>query len=229
MPNPKFDKSFAYFGKNYYIFFKAFNNKKFYFKLFFHLNNYNKIRFIFKYPLKNIKITRTDAFNIEIPININEDKDSTWILYKFSPIDFIKKNLVKYNAFSGLKNIPEDKCVFKYFEICSTIHIRGIFITDKNIEINKLPKEISSSSAGEKNDLNMYYVDLVESKEIQSNKSNSFKISQNNSQNDINMDDFKNFSINNNKTKNELNIRKSINSINSLEKSTIKTNNKLYK
>ena len=223
VPNPKFDKPFAYIGKNYYIFFKAFNDKKFYFKLFFHLNKNNKIRFIFKYPLKKIKITRTDAFNVEIPININEEKDSSWILYKFSPIEYIKKNLVKYKVFSGLKNLPEDKCIFKYFEICSTIHIRGIFITDKNIEINKLPKEISLSSAGEKNDLNMYYVDLVENKEI---KNNTDKSSQNNLQNDINMEDNNNINY---KTKNEINKRSSINSINSIDKSSINMNNKIYK
>ena len=89
--------------------------------------------------------------------------------------------------------------------MCSTIHIRGIFITNKNIEINKLPKEISLSSAGEKSNLNMYYVDLVENKEIKS-KSNSIKQSSNVSQNDIIEDD------NNKISKNELNIRKSITS-----------------
>ena len=85
--------------------------------------------------------------------------------------------------------------------MCSTIHIRGIFITNKNIEINKLPKEISLSSAGEKSNLNMYYVDLVENKEIKS-KSNSIKQSSNVSQIDIIEDD------NNKISKNELNIKK---------------------
>ena len=171
----------------------------------------NRIRFIFKYPLKKLKITRTDAYNVEIPIEINEEKDSSWILYKFCPIDYIQKNLLKYKVFSTLKGITEDKIIFKSFQICSTIHIRGIFITNKNIELNKIPKEISFSSAGIKPDLNMYYIDLAENKEIKS-KSNSIKLSQNNSQNDINIEE-------NNKNQNDSNIIKSI-------KSTISNDNK---
>ena len=204
VPNPQFEKPFAYFGKNYYIFFKAFNENKFYFQLYFHLNNFNKIRFIFKYPLKKIKITKTDAYNVEIPIEINEEKDNTWILYRFSPINYINKNLSKYKYFSSLKEITEDKCIFKSFEFCSTIHIRGIFITNKSLNLNKLPKEISLSSAGEKPDLNMYYVDLVENKEIKS-KSNSIKESKNNSQNDIIPEEFKK------EDNNEIDSKKSIN------------------
>ena len=158
---------------------------------------------------------------MEIPIEINEEKDGTWILYKFSPIDYINKNLLKIKTFSSLKGITEDKCIFKSFEICSTIHIRGIFITNKNIEINKLPKEISFSSGGEKPDLSMYYIDLVENKEIKS-KSNSIKLSQNNSQNDIIAEEYIENNFNNVINNNEINKRKSIKS----NKSTI--SNKYY-
>ena len=65
----------------------------------------------------------------------------------------------------------------------------------------------------------MYYIDLVENKEIKS-KSNSIKQSQNNSQNDINIDDynlnnFNNINNDKNQNQNDLNNRKSINGNNS--------------
>ena len=138
---------------------------------------------------------------------------------------------MKYKVFSSIKGITEDKCIFKSFEVCSTIHIRGIFITNKNIEVNKLPKEISLSSAGEKPDLDMYYVDLVENKEIKS-KSNSIKQSSNVFQHDVIIDD------NNKISKNELNSRKSITSNKSVtsnrnyfkeEKEDSKINNSIIK
>ena len=156
------------------------------------MNKFNKIRFLFKYPLKKLKITRTNAYNVEIPIEINEEKDSSWILYKFSPTDYINKNLIKYKEFSSLKGITEEKCIFKSFAIFSTIHIRGIFISNKEIKAEKLPKEMSVR--GDKTDLNMYYIDLVENKEIRS-KPNSIKDSKNNS-NLENNNDYNNNEIN---------------------------------
>ena len=153
-----------------------------------------------------MKITRTNAYNVEIPIEINEEKDSSWILYKFCPTEYINKNLIKYREFSFLKGITAEKCIFKSFEIFSTIHIRGIFISNKDINLEKLPKEMSV--VPREPDLHMYYIDLVENKEIKS-KPNSIKDSKNNShfgENDINENDktYNNFL-------NNMNINKSSN------------------
>ena len=147
--------------------------------------------------MKKLKVIRTNAYNIEIPIEINEEKDSNWILYKFAPVDFINNNLVKFREFFALKGITEDNCIFKSFEIFSTIYIRGIFISNKDFELDKLPKELSISSTGKKNQLNMYYIDLVENKEVKSN-ANSIKDSENISQRGDN-----NNNINNNISKNK--------------------------
>ena len=179
VPNPKFKKHFAYYGRYYYIFFKAFNKQKFSFQLSFIFNNFNKIRFLFKYPLKKVKIYKTNTYYVEIPIEINEEKSSSWILYKFSPVDYINKNLIKVREFSSLKGITNEKCIFKSFEIFSTIHIRGIFISNMNFNFGNLPKEISLSGAN--SNLNMYFIDLVENKEERS-KPNSIKGSHTNSQ-----------------------------------------------
>ena len=86
-----------------------------------------------------MKITRTNAYNVEIPIEINEEKDSCWILYKFAPVEYINRNLVKYREFKSLEGITEERCIFKSFVIYSTIHIRGIFISNKEIKLEKLP------------------------------------------------------------------------------------------
>ena len=125
---------------------------------------------------------------MEIPIEIDEEKDSSWILYKFSPVEYIKRNLIKYREFKALEGITEEKCIFKSFAIYSTIHIRGIFISNKEIKLEKLPKEMSVVPGRNKQNLNMYYIDLVENIEIKS-KPNSIKNSQNSCQKEVNLDE----------------------------------------
>ena len=63
-------------------FIKLLLTKNFLFNLviIFFFNKNDTIRFIFKFPLNKLKISRTNAFNIEIPIIINENKIGVWIL-----------------------------------------------------------------------------------------------------------------------------------------------------
>ncbi len=62
IPNTKYTRGLYYYGKYFYVFFKAYNDKKFYFQFTFIFNNSNTIRFIFKFPLKQLKISRTNAY-----------------------------------------------------------------------------------------------------------------------------------------------------------------------
>ena len=226
VPNPKYKTHFAYYGKYYYIFFKSFNNKKFSFQLSFIFNNFNKIRFIFKYPLKKLRVTRTNAYNVEIPVEINEEKDSTWILYKFAPVEYINNNLTKFREFSALKGITEEKCIFKSFEIFNTIYIRGIFISNKDFDLEKLPQELTISSSGKKNNLNMYYIDLADNREVKSNV-NSVKEgdSDKNSQKGDN-NKYNNNNINANNNKDDNNNHNNLNNLNN--NGNIYNNNKKY-
>ena len=99
----KYNHGLYYYGNYFYVFYKGFNDKKFSVQFSFIYNNNETIRFIFKFPLKKLKIYRTNANNIEIPINIDENKSGIWTLMKFNPFDFITKKLVNnFKDFASL-------------------------------------------------------------------------------------------------------------------------------
>ena len=45
-----------------------------------------------------MKAIRTNIFNIEVPISVDENKSNVWTLYKFNPVEFIVNNLLKFNS-----------------------------------------------------------------------------------------------------------------------------------
>jgi len=63
---------------------------------------------------------------------------------KFDPCDFITKKLANtYKDFASLKEITQDTCILKSFEVFSTIHLGGIYISNYDFDINNPPKEMS--------------------------------------------------------------------------------------
>ena len=92
--------------------------------------------------MNKLKISRTNAYNIEIPINIDENKNGIWILMKFDPCDFITKKLAGYKDFASLKEISSETCILKSFEVFSTIYVRGIYISNYDFNINNPPREM---------------------------------------------------------------------------------------
>ena len=148
------------------MFYKAFNDKKFSFQFSFIYNNNDTIRFIFKYPLNNLKISRTNAYNIEIPINLDENKSGIWTLMKFDPCDFITKKLANtYKDFSSLKEITPDTCILKSFEVFSTIHIRGIYISNYDFDINNPPREMAVRTVNNRPTVPLLFSDICEGEE----------------------------------------------------------------
>ena len=86
IPNTRYTKGLYYYGKYFYIFFKAYNDQKFYFQFSFIYNNLSTIRFVFRFPLKQLKMSRTNTYNIEIPIEMDDKRNGKWSLYRFDPV-----------------------------------------------------------------------------------------------------------------------------------------------
>ena len=63
-----------------------------------------------------MKISRTNAYNIEIPRNIDETKSGMWTFMRFDPCYFIKTKLANsYKDFASLKDITYDNCTWNKF------------------------------------------------------------------------------------------------------------------
>lgn len=166
MPNTSYEKSLNYVGKYYYIFFKAFNDHKFSFQFTFVHNQIDIVRFIFKFPMKQLKISRTNSYNIEIPIQIDENRSNLWSLYKFDPVEFISTNLVQFKDFAALSGLTTESTVLRNFEAFSTMIVRGVYISNTSFSLQSLPKEMSFKG----NDTQMlYYFDVCsgEIKEVE--------------------------------------------------------------
>ena len=160
IPNTKYTRGLYYYGKYFYVFFKAYNDKKFYFQFTFIFNNSNTIRFIFKFPLKQLKISRTNAYNIEIPVEMDETRSGLWSLYKFDPVEFINKNLIQYKDFSSLAGITTENTILKSFEAFASLSIRGVYISNYSFNINALPKEMNIRTVNNRNVVDIYYYDI---------------------------------------------------------------------
>ena len=90
-----------------------------------------------------MKAIRTNIFNIEVPISVDENKSNVWTLYKFNPVEFIVNNLLKFKDFSSFEGITTDTFILKSFEAFSTIYIRGVYISNFDFNLDNLPKEMS--------------------------------------------------------------------------------------
>ena len=93
--------------------------------------------------MNKLKISKTNTYNIEIPVVIDENKNGVWTLMKFDPCDFIIQKLAGYNDFSSLKDITPETCILQSILIYSTIYIRGIYISNYDFNVNKPPREMS--------------------------------------------------------------------------------------
>ena len=164
IPNTRYTRGLFYTGKYYYVFFKAYNDKKFYFQFSFIVNNSDTLRFIFKYPLNNLKISRTNAYNIEIPIKMNQNLNGVWSLYKFDPAEFINKNLIQFKDFSSLAGITNENTILKTFEAFCSIWIKGVYISNSNFNINNLPKEMGIRTVNNRMAFDIYYYDICHGK-----------------------------------------------------------------
>ena len=90
---------------------------------------------------------------------------------KFDPCDFITKKLANsFKDFSSLKEITPDTCILKSFEAFSTIHIRGIYISNYDFDINNPPREMSVRTVNNHPVVPLLFSDICEGEE--SNKMN---------------------------------------------------------
>ena len=80
---------------------------------------------------------------------------------KFDPCDFITKKLANtYKDFASLKEITPDTCVLKSFEVFSTIHLRGIYISNYDFDINNPPREMSVRTVNNRPTVQLLFSDM---------------------------------------------------------------------
>ena len=177
----KYSNGLQYCGKYYYIIYRAFNDKKFSFQFTFTFNKNETIRFIFKYPLNAMKISRTNAYNIEIPRNIDENKSGMWTFMRFDPCFFIKSKLANnYKDFACLKDITFDTCILKSVEIFSTLHVRGIYISNIEFNTDNMSKEMQFRTLNNRPVVPILFSDICEGQKNEEDPSMKFEPSNDN-------------------------------------------------
>jgi len=102
------------------------------FQFVFLINNF-AVRFTFKYPLSEIKFSKSTSFIIDIPIAARND---TWSILKFDPIEFIQNNFSK--QFSNLGNLTMENIVLKSLTFSSHMYVRGLYLSNTIYEIKVL-------------------------------------------------------------------------------------------
>ena len=93
------------------------------------INNF-PVRFTFKYPLAEIKFSKSTSFIIDIPIS---GRNNIWSLLKFDPIEFIQNNFSK--QFSNLGNLTTENIVLKTVMFSSHMYVRGLFLSNSIYDI----------------------------------------------------------------------------------------------
>ena len=80
---------------------------------------------------------------------------------KFDPCDFITKKLANtHKDFASLKEITPDTCILKSFEVFSTIHLRGIYISNYDFDINNPPREMSVRTVNNRPTVQLLFSDI---------------------------------------------------------------------
>ena len=80
---------------------------------------------------------------------------------KFDPCDFIKKKLVNnFKDFASLKEITQDNCILKSFEVFSTVYIRGIYISNYDFDISNPPREMSVRTVNNRPTVPLLFSDI---------------------------------------------------------------------
>ena len=110
-----------------------------------------------------MKISRTNAYNIEIPRNIDETKSGMWTFMRFDPCYFIKSKLANnYKDFANLKDITFDTCILKSIELFSTIHVRGIYISNIEFNTDNMSKEMQFRTLNNRPIVPIIFSDICE-------------------------------------------------------------------
>ena len=110
-----------------------------------------------------MKISRTNAYNIEIPRNIDETKSGMWTFMRFDPCYFIKTKLANsYKDFASLKDITYDNCILKSVELFSTIHVRGIYISNFEFNTDNMSKEMQFRTLNNRPIVPILFSDICE-------------------------------------------------------------------
>ncbi|MCQ2816953.1 MAG: WD40 repeat domain-containing protein [archaeon] len=120
-----------------------------------------------------MKISRTNSYNIEIPIVIDEVRSGIYSLYKFDPVEFITTNLLQYKDFASLAGLTTENTVLKSFEAFSSMYVRGVYVSNAEFQPNALPREMSiKTTIGHNWCADIYYFDICkgEIKEIEEEK-----------------------------------------------------------
>ena len=108
-----------------------------------------------------MKISRTNSYNIEIPVEIDEMRSGIYSLYKFDPVEFITTNLLQFKDFSSLAGITTENTVLKSFEAFSSMYVRGVYVSNSSFLSNALPKELSiKAPIGHNWCADIYYFDV---------------------------------------------------------------------
>lgn len=202
IPNPELKKVFNYTSTYYYIQFKCSEDSKFSFQLNFSLNNL-PVRLNFKYPLAEIKFSRTNAYIIDIPIdldhqhNLNKFNDeiilkentegkkfsafSFWNLLIINPAEFINDYFA--DEFKTFGTISSNNLIFKSFVANSKFMIRGLFLSNNLYNIKSLPPSMAFRNSLENSDklllhCNIYDMNKVfkSSEELNNDQNTEIKI-----------------------------------------------------
>jgi len=80
---------------------------------------------------------------------------------RFDPCEFITKKLANnYKDFASLKDITPENCILKSFEAFSTIHIRGIYISNNEFDLSNPPREMSVRTVNNRPTVPLLYSDI---------------------------------------------------------------------
>lgn len=202
VPNPELKKVFNYTSTYYYVQFKCSEDSKFSFQLNFSLNNL-PVRLNFKYPLAEIKFSRTNAYIIDIPLdldhqlNLNKFDDeiilkentegkkfsafSFWNLLIINPAEFINDFFA--DEFKTFGTISSNNLIFKSFVANSKFMIRGLYLSNYLFNIKTLPAAMTFRNSLENSDKVLLHCNVYDMNKVfkpldeQEGQNNDIKIS----------------------------------------------------
>ncbi len=103
------------------------------FQYIFLINNYT-VRFTFKYPLAEIKFSKSTSYILDIPISAN---NNVWSILKFDPIEFIQNS----KQFNNLGNLTQENIILKSIHFSSHMFVRGLYMSNSIYDLKVSRKE----------------------------------------------------------------------------------------
>ena len=99
--------------------------------------------------------------------------------YALDPCNFIKTKLANsYKDFACLKDITFDTCILKSVELFSTIHVRGIYISNMEFNTDNMSKEMQFRTLNNRPVVPILFSDICEGQK-DDNEDTSMKMDQN--------------------------------------------------